>query len=577
MDSRTAAHVLSQIGSLLELGGAPRFNSKAYQRAARAVLALGADDLTPLLKSGELAKTKDVGPATLGVVRELVETGESSYLNRLQEATPGGLFDLLRVPGMGGTKISLLHQELGVETLDDLEAVAVDGRLAKLKGFGPKTAERVLKGIEFARHATKRSLFHRGLYQAEILKATAERHPDVVEAIIAGSVRRQNETIGDVDIVAICSDDPRSVAESFGKMPGVSSAEMRGNTVTIRFVDDVRADVACTLPDNAGFVLWHLTGSEAHVTQMHAWAATKKLTFSDDGVASRGGKVQAFATEQEFFTAMGLQEIPPEIREGHGEIEEAAAGLLPDLIHYYDLKGVLHCHTEYSDGGATLEEMAEAARERGWKYIGISDHSEAAFYAGGMKRDKLARQHDEIDEINSRTKGFRILKGIEADILADGRVDYSDETLDAFDYVIGSVHSRFSMAGPAMTERVLKALDDPRLTILGHPTGRLLLSREPYAIDLDAVIEKAAETGASIELNADPHRLDMDWRHLKRAKDLGVTIEIGPDAHSESNLDFMDHGIGIARKGWLTSADVLNCRSATEVLKFARARRSKGS
>jgi DNA polymerase (family 10) len=337
----------------------------------------------------------------------------------------------------------------------------------------------------------------------------------------------------------------------------------------------VRADIACTLADNAGFVLWHLTGSEAHVSQMHAWAATKHLTFTDDGVTSRGGKVQSFATEKDFFKAMGLQEIPPEIREGHGEIEDAAAGLLPDLLTYEDLKGVLHCHTEYSDGGATIEEMAEAARERGWKYIGISDHSEAAFYAGGMKRDKLARQHDEIDEINSRTKGFRILKGIEADILADGRVDYSDETLDTFDYVIGSVHSRFSMNGAAMTERVLNALDDPRLTILGHPTGRLLLSREPYAIDLDAVIEKAAETGASIELNADPHRLDMDWRHLKRAKDLGVTIEIGPDAHSESNLDFMDHGIGIARKGWLTKADVLNCRSAKDVLAFAAKRRSK--
>jgi DNA polymerase (family 10) len=575
MDSRTAAHVLSQIGSLLELGGAPRFNSRADQRAARAVLALGADDLTPLLKSGELKNTKDVGPATLGVIRELVETGESSYLNRLQEATPGGLFDLLRVPGLGGSKISMLHEELGIETLDDLEAVAVDGRLAKIKGFGAKTAEKILKGIEFARHATKRSLFYRGQHQAEILKAAAEKHPDVIEAIIAGSVRRQNETIGDVDIVAVCSDNPAGVAESFGKMPGISSAEITGNTVSIRFVDDIRADIACTLKDNAGFVLWRLTGSETHVAQMHAWAATKKLAIEDDGIISRGGKIRPCATEKAFFTAMGLPEIPPEIREGHGEIEEAAAGLLPALIEYEDIKGVLHCHTNYSDGGATIEEMAAAARERGWSYIGISDHSEAAFYAGGMKRDKLARQHDEIDEVNSRLKGFRVLKGIEADILADGRVDYSDETLDSFDYVIASVHSRFSMDGAKMTERVLRALDDPRLTVLGHPTGRLLLSREPYPIDLDAVIEKAAETGAAIELNADPHRLDMDWRHLKRAKDLGVTIEIGPDAHSESNLDFMDHGIGIARKGWLSKDDVLNCRSAKDVLKFAAARRAR--
>src|SRR5512141_385171 len=366
MDSRSAAHVLSQIGALLELAGAPRFNTRAYARAARAILALGADALTPLYKSGELKKIKDVGPATLSVIRDLIETGESSYLERLSEATPGGLFDLLRVPGLGGTKIHVLHEELGVESLDDLEAVAVDGRLAKLPRFGPKTAQRILKGIEFARHATRRSLYHRGLYQADILQATAEHHPDVIEAIIAGSVRRHNETIRDVDMVAICSADPTSVARSFTRMPGIRSAEVKNGTASIRFVDDVLADIACVLPDNAGFVLWRLTGSETHVKQMHAWAATRKLKITDDGVASARGKVRLFATEKEFFTVMGLPEIPPELREGRGEIEEAAAGLLPDLVTWDDIKGVLHCHTTYSDGGATIEEMAEAARERGW-------------------------------------------------------------------------------------------------------------------------------------------------------------------------------------------------------------------
>ncbi len=573
MDSRSAAHVLSQISALLELGGAPRFNARAYQHAARAVLALGADDLTPLYKSGELGKTKGVGPATLSVLRELIETGESSYLERLREATPGGLFDLLRVPGLGGTKVSMLHQELGVETLDDLEAVAVDGRLAKMPKFGPKTVERILKGIEFARHATRRALYHRALYQADILRATVERHPDVTEAIVAGSIRRLNETIGDVDIVAVCSADPTSVAESFAQMPGIKHAEVTNDTASIQFVDDVSADIVCVLPDNAGFALWRLTGSDLHVKEMHVWAATHKHALTDTTLSSARGKACPCATERDFFGAIGLPEIPPELREGHGEIEAAAAGMLPDLVTLNDLKGVLHCHTTWSDGGASIEEMAEAARERGWKYIGISDHSESAFYAGGMKRDKLARQHEEIDEINSKTKGFRILKGIEADILADGRIDYSDEPLDTFDYVIGSVHSRFSMDGAAMTERVLKAMDDPRLTILGHPTGRLLLTREPYAIDLEAVIDKAVETGTVIELNADPHRLDMDWRHCRIAKEKGVPIEIGPDAHSEDSLDYVELGIGMARKGWLEASDVFNTRSASQVLKFAREKR----
>ncbi|MDP9176251.1 MAG: DNA polymerase/3'-5' exonuclease PolX [Gemmatimonadota bacterium] len=575
MDSRSAAHILSQIGTLLDLRGAPRFNSRAYQRASRAVLALGVDDLTPLYKSGELKKTKGIGPATLSVIQELIETGESSYLNRLREETPGGLFDLLRVPGLGGTKISLVHEQLGVETLDDLEAAALDGRLAKLKGFGPRTAERLLKRIEFARHATRRTLYHRGLLQAEILRTTVEKHPDVIEAIVAGSVRRHNETIGDIDIVAVCSAEPASVAESFAGMPGVRHSELKGDTVSIRFVDDVSTDIACTTAANAGFVLWQLTGSDAHVTQMKEWATSRKLGITDTALSSPRGKAQMCATEKDFFSALGLTEIPPELREGRGEIGASAAGSLPQLLAWEDIRGVLHCHTTYSDGDGTIDEMAEAARERGWSYLGVSDHSESAFYAGGLKRDKLKRQHDEIDEINSRTKEFRVLKGIEADILADGRVDYSDETLDTFDYVIGSVHSRFSMDGAAMTDRVLKAMDDPRLTILGHPTGRLLLTREPYAIDIEAVIQKAADTGTVIELNCDPHRLDMDWRHCRTAKEMGVPIEIGPDAHSERGLDNVDIGVGMGRKAWLSANDVFNTRSADEIVAFAREKRSR--
>jgi DNA polymerase (family 10) len=280
------------------------------------------------------------------------------------------------------------------------------------------------------------------------------------------------------------------------------------------------------------------------------------------------------ANEDALFAALDLQPIPPEMREGMGEIEASARHELPELVVFDDLRGALHCHTDYSDGAATLEEMANAAKELGWSYIGISDHSESAFYAGGLKRDKVARQHDEIDRLNARMVDFRILKGIEADILADGRLDYDSDFLDRFDYVIGSIHSRFSMDGDTMTKRVLAAMDDPHLTILAHPTGRLLLSREPYSIDIPAVLQKAAQVGVAVELNADPHRLDLDWRYCRQAKELGVTIEIGPDAHSTPGLENVHFGIGLARKAWLEASEILNTGSADNILAFARKRRT---
>jgi DNA polymerase (family 10) len=303
-------------------------------------------------------------------------------------------------------------------------------------------------------------------------------------------------------------------------------------------------------------------------------AEKKGFLIKGNWLVKKEGKRVAVGSEDALFGALGLEPIPPEMREGMGEIEAAARHELPDLVTFEDIRGVLHCHTDYSDGSATLEEMANAARDRGWSYLGISDHSESAFYAGGMKRDKLARQQEEIDRLNDQMKDFRILKGIEADILADGRLDYDAQILDQLDYVIGSIHSRFSMDGEAMTARVLAAMDDPHLTILAHPTGRLLLSREPYAIDVQAVLEKAAEVGVAVELNADPHRLDLDWRYCRQAKELGVTIAIGPDAHSTAGLDNVHFGIGMARKAWLEAGEILNAGSADDILAFAQKRRA---
>jgi DNA polymerase (family 10) len=344
--------------------------------------------------------------------------------------------------------------------------------------------------------------------------------------------------------------------------------------VTILYVDGARLSLRCVPSDRFAVALWEATGNAEHVEAVRELLRSRGLSLRDDVLIDASGAVVPIAEEADLYRAAGLAFVSPELREDRGEIAAARDGSLPTLIELGDIRGVLHCHSTYSDGKATIAEMARGAQARGWRYLGISDHSQAAFYAGGLSRDHVLAQHDEIDALNATLDGFRVLKGIEADILPDGHLDYGDDLLDRFDFVIGSIHSRFAMDRVAMTERVLRALDDPRMTMLAHPTGRLLLSREPYAIDLDAVLEKAAGVRVAVELNADPHRLDLDWRHLQTAKRLGVHIEIGPDAHSVSGLDNMEFGVAMARKGWLEPADVLNAASADAVLAFARARRS---
>jgi DNA polymerase (family 10) len=576
MDSRTAAHVLTQIGALLQVKGEQKFKARAYAGAARALIAIDTDDLGPLVRSGELAKTPGIGPATLGVVRELIETGESSYLNQLREGMPAGLLDLMRVPGLGIAKIQVIHEALGVENVEDLERVAQNGQLADLPKFGKKTAEKILKGIEISRRNAHLERFPRAVLEAHLILANVEKHPDITQAEVAGSIRRHNELVADIDIVAACSSDPQAVADSFGRSPGVSQARKgeEPGSVSLQFVDGTQVDMHCVTEADYGVALWRATGNDAHVEEMEALALKKGFDIEGNLLVKQGGKRVPVANEDALFAALNLQPIPPEMREGMGEIEASARHELPELVVFDDLRGALHCHTDYSDGAATLEEMANAAKELGWSYIGISDHSESAFYAGGLKRDKVARQHDEIDRLNATMVDFRILKGIEADILADGRLDYDSDFLDRFDYVIGSIHSRFSMDGDTMTKRVLAAMDDPHLTILAHPTGRLLLSREPYPIDIPALLQKAAQVGVAVELNADPHRLDLDWRYCREAKELGVTIEIGPDAHSTPGLENVHFGIGLARKAWLEASEILNTGSADDVLAFARKRRT---
>ncbi|HEY2026457.1 MAG TPA: DNA polymerase/3'-5' exonuclease PolX [Gemmatimonadaceae bacterium] len=575
MDPRTASHVLTQIAAYLELRGESRYKSRAYEQAARAVAALDTDDLGALDRAGRLAQTRGVGPATLSVLRDLIATGESRYLEQLSAEIPAGVLELLRVPGLSTARIHLLHEALGVDSVDALEAAARDGRLAKLKGFGPKTAQRILTGIELHRDTGTRQLHHRAAAEARGLLTSVRAHPDVTRAEIAGSVRRHHETVGDTDIVAACGRDAANVAASFARSPGVRDVRHHSPTsLGITYVDGARLDLRCVADEDFAVALWRATGSAGHVREVSARLAERGFTLHGDVVRDRAGKRVPVADELALYALAGLAFVPPEMREDIGEVAAASAGPLPELLDLRDIEGVLHCHSTWSDGKATIAEMADAAKARGWSYIGITDHSQAAFYAGGLARDNVLQQHAEIDALNAADPDFRILKGIEADILADGSLDYDDAMLDRFDYVVGSVHSQFKMDRTTMTNRVLRALDDPHLTVLGHPTGRLLLSREGYAIDMDAVIEKAGVNGVAIELNADPHRLDLDWRLIPRVQAAGVSLEIGPDAHSVKALDNVAIGVMMARKAGVTRSDVLNARSVADVLDFARARRA---
>ena len=577
MDSRTAAHVLSQIAAYLELRGENKFKARAYETAAKGILSLSADDLAPILDSGEIGRVRGLGPATLSVVRDLVETGSSRYLEELREGTPEGLLDMLAIPGLSPEKIHKIYAELEVSDIEQLEEAARDGRLAAIRGFGPKTAEKILKGIAFSRETGVLQLYHRGRVEGEHLLALVREHPDIDDAVIAGDIRRHREVVRGVTIVARCraGADATRVAASFTRIAGIKSATQDGTGAEIHFVDGVRLTLRCAPPRCFGVALWRATGSDEHLALVQARLTERGLQLVDDELRDSESNPLDIGDEHALYRAVGLDYIEPELREAHGEIDAAARHALPHLVVSDDIRGVLHCHTHYSDGKSSVAEMARGARERGWSYIGISDHSAAAFYASGLPREKVLAQIEEIDRLNAQLADgdFRILKGIESDILADGRLDYDEKLLEQLDFVIGSIHSRFGMDGPAMTKRVLRALDEPFLTVLAHPTGRLLLSREPYAIDVDAVIEKAAAVGVAVELNADPHRLDLDWRYLIEAKRRNATVALGPDAHSVNALDNVSVGVGMARKGWLESTDLLNTRDADGVVAFARARR----
>ena len=572
MDRHAAARLLDSIASYQELKGENPFKVRAFANAARAVESFPGD-LDAALASGDLAAAKGVGKATLEVVREFAATGRSSLLEALRREVPDGLVEMLKISGLGVTKIRALHEQLKVSTVAELELAARNGRLAALPRFGEKTAERILRGIAFLRRTDAFRLSHHAARGAARLREALAALPGVERAEVAGSVRRRAEVSRDLDLALatrLPTADLRARLEAVG---GVREVQQTAESAfQLRLDDDASADVYAAPPERFGACLVWATGSASHLDRLAAHAATMGLRLSAGGL-ERGGDAVPAPDEAALYAALGLPCIPPELREGGDEVARAAAGTLPRLVERADLRGLLHCHSVYSDGANTLDDLADACRAAGYQYLGLTDHSMAAAYAGGMREDALTRQHAEIDALNARRDDVRVLKGIEADILADGDLDYGSAVLDRFDFVIGSVHSRMEQDRATMTARILRAMDDPHLTILGHPTGRLLLGRDPYPLDLDAVVARAAERGVAIEINGDPQRLDLEWRRCAAARDAGVAFSIGADAHSLAGLENMDFGVGVARKGWLEAKDVVNTMDADGFLAFAKRRR----
>lgn len=569
MDKKAVAQVLEQIAAFMELAGENPFRVRAFRTAARTIGALPGD-LAAAIADGTLAGTRGIGPATLELVTELVTTGRSSMLEELREHVPPGLVEMLQISGLGVAKIRQIHEALGIDSIPELEAAALDGRLASLPRFGKKTSENILKGIAFLRKTTEFRLSHHAREEAEGLREALERLPGVLQAHVAGDVRRRTEIVRDLTLVLVAEVPPADLFKRLAEVPGVTEiAGQDERRVTLRFVGGTAAQIVVTPPVNAGTVLVQATGSEAHLAQLTALAAARG--FSLTGAALwRGSEFVPTPDEATFYRRLDLPEIPPELREGMGELDATS---VPSLLERRDLKGFLHCHTIYSDGTNTVEELALACRDAGYEYIGITDHSRSASYAGGLCADDILRQHDEIDAVNAKLTGIRVLKGVEADILADGSLDYDADMLARFDFVIGSIHTRFNMDEQEMTARMLAAMDNPFLTIIGHPTGRLLLSRDPYDVDLDAVFAKAAATGVALEINADPHRLDLDWRHARRAAEHGVLISIGADAHNIASMNNVDYGVAMARKSWLTRDRVLNAQPVEQFVERAGRRR----
>jgi DNA polymerase (family X) len=585
MEKEQVAAALDEVGTLLELQGENAFKSNAYHNAARTLEQLETN-LADAIQSGQLGQLRGIGERMQEHILELNRTGKFGQLEELRRKTPPGLLEMMRIQGLGPKKIKALYDQLGIDNIDKLRAACDSGQVAALKGFGEKTQQKILEGIQFLGQTGHRVRIDQALPLAQVLLEGLRSAPGVIRIELGGSLRRRKETIADIDIL-ISADDPGPIMERFVTLAGVSQVLGQGDTKSSVTVNDGRgsqgvtmqADLRIVKDAQFAFALHYFTGNKDHNIAMRQRAIDRGLKLNEYALAGADKSVRC-KDEADLFRALGLDYIPPEMRENTGEIEAAENHHLPKLVEADDIRGVFHCHTrgpEGSDGSNTLEEMAEAARALGLQYLGIGDHSQSLTVANGLSPKRVAEQQQHIEALNENMKGFHIFKGIECDILADGELDFDDDVLATFDYVVASVHSYFKQSREEMTARIVRAVSHPRVTMLGHATGRLLLRREGYQVDLEAVLRAAAEHGTMIEINAHPQRLDLDWVHVKRARALGVKLVINPDAHSTGDIAYYTYGADVARRGWLEKKDVFNTQTLAQVTKALAARKQVAS
>lgn len=558
MNNADVAAALTEVAELLELKNESGFRIRAYENAAKA-LGNQTEDVRTLVASGGLVKIKGIGSGIAKTIEELLSTGHIVYLDELRSAFPEGVRRLMSVPGVGPSLARRVYEELGVSNLDELRAAAEDGRLALLPGLGEKSAQNVLRAMERVNKQESRVSIGKAVPVVEELMAVLRDVPGLDNLVPGGSLRRWAPTIGDIDIMGT-STDPTSAMKRFVTLPQVRQVLSHGRTKSTIITDNgLQVDFRIVEVEAYGSLVQHFTGSRDHNIELREYALARGLSLNEYGIQDMQTKARAsYQNEEEFYAALGLELIPPEIREGTGEIAAARARRLPNLVSLADIKGDLHVHTEWSDGTLPIEGMVEAARQRGYEYVCITDHSGGIGVAGGLSQERILEQIDAVHAVARASSDIHVLAGSEVDIKRDGSLDYPDEVLERLDWVIASVHSGFNQPEEQMTQRMIRAMENRHVDAIGHPTGRLIGKREPYAVDMEAIFAAAARTKTALEINSFPERLDLVDVHARRAKDLGVMLVINTDAHAPIHMDNIRYGIAMGRRGWAEPANVLN-------------------
>ena len=577
MTREEMAAVLEEIALLLELKDENPFKVRAYRQGAETVLGYDAD-IVDLAARGELHGIKGIGEALRDKLHELASTGCLQFHQNLRAEFPPGLFELFDLQGLGPKKIKVLHESLGISSVERLKEACEHGKVAELPGFGAKTQTKILEAI--ALHEKSSGLFLLGSISplAGEMLDTLRTHPEISRVTVAGSFRRAKETVHDLDFL-VATKEPKLVCEDFTTLPQVESIIACGETkASVRLKNGMQCDLRAVSNAQYPFALMYFTGSKEHNVALRSLALKQGLSLNEYGFTATDPQTSIptdLHEERDIYEFLGLKYIEPELRENRGEIEAATDDTLPRLIELDNLRGTFHSHTTASDGIHTLEEMADEAMDLGLQYLGISDHSKSTAIANGLDEERLIRQIAEIRALNAGFNGFRIFAGSEVDILKDGELDFDDDMLAQLDFCVASVHAHFNLPEDEMTRRICRAMENPHVTMLGHLTGRMLLKRDGYAVNHSAIIDCAAETRTIIEFNCNPRRLDMDWRWWKRARDKGVLCSINPDAHSREGLHHIGLGARVARKGWLRKQDILNTRPLAEVEAFLKTPKSK--